>query len=227
MTQIKDGDILDGAYVSGKNREGRIIKLRNSGGGGATGPAGPAGATGPAGAQGATGPTGPAGATGPTGAQGPTGSTGPQGTQGTQGSIGIQGPTGPAGATGPAGPTGADGAGGGGGIGGSFDGMGSIVLINTITPYIRAKSAMTITGWSIIAEGTSPTCTIDIFKIATGTTLPTSSICAAALPALATGNALKSTTLTGWTTSIAADDMLAFKVTACSAATKISIVLYP
>jgi len=83
MTQIKDGDILDGAYVSGKNREGRIIKLRNSGGGGATGPAGaqgatgPAGATGPTGANGATGPTGANGATGPTGAQGTTGATGP------------------------------------------------------------------------------------------------------------------------------------------------------
>jgi hypothetical protein len=111
-------------------------------------------------------------------------------------------------------------------LGASFDGMGSVVLVNSIA-YQRVKYAKTITGWSIMAEGTSPTCTIDIFKIATGTTLPTSSICASALPALATGNALKSTTLTGWTTSIADDDMLAFKVTACSAAIKITIKLYP
>jgi hypothetical protein len=117
-------------------------------------------------------------------------------------------------------------AGGGISLGASFDGMGAVILVNSIY-YLRSKSAMTITGWSIVAEGSSPTCTIDIFKIATGTTLPSASICASALPALSTGNALKSTTLTGWTTSVAADDMLAFKVTACANATKIQIVLYP
>jgi hypothetical protein len=119
--------------------------------------------------------------------------------------------------------------GGGGGqtLGAYFEGLGStVVLVNSIV-YTRAKTAMTISGWSIVAEGSSPTCTIDIFKIATGTTLPSASICASALPALATGNALKSTTLTGWTTSVSADDMLAFKVTACANATKIQIVLYP
>jgi len=115
--------------------------------------------------------------------------------------------------------------GGGVELDGSFDGMGAVVLVDSIV-YVRAKAAGTIDGWSIIAEGSSPTCTIDVFKIATGTTLPTASIAASALPALATGNALKSTTLTGWTTSITADDMLAFKVTACANATKIKIQLY-
>jgi hypothetical protein len=118
---------------------------------------------------------------------------------------------------------------GGGGqtLGAYFEGLGNTVVLVDSIVYTRAKSAMTISGWSIVAEGSSPTCTIDIFKIATGTTLPSASICASALPALATGNALKSTTLTGWTTSVSADDMLAFKVTACANATKIQIVLYP
>jgi len=107
----------------------------------------------------------------------------------------------------------------------TFDGMGAVVLVNSIV-YFRVAAASTISGWSIVAEGTSPTCTLDIFKIATGTTLPTASICAAALPALSTGNALKSTTLTGWTTSVAADDIIAVKVTACAAATKINFTIY-
>jgi len=122
----------------------------------------------------------------------------------------------------------AGGGGGGQSIGAHFDGMGSIVLVNTIV-YFRAKSAMTITGWSIVAEGTSPTCTLDIWKIATGTALPTVSdtITASAKPALASGNAVKSTTLTGWTTAVSADDIFAIKVDACDAATKISLTLYP
>jgi hypothetical protein len=107
------------------------------------------------------------------------------------------------------------GGGGGQSIGAHFDGMGSIVLVDTIV-YFRAKSAMTITGWSIVAEGTSPTCTLDIWKIT-----------ASAKPALSTGNAVKSTTLTGWTTAVSADDIFAIKVDACNAATKISLTLYP
>ena len=88
MTQIKDGDTIDGAYVAGRNREGRIIKIKGTG---ATGPQGPTGPAGPTGAQGPTGPAGANGATGPTGpgtinpgtlyripyySQGPTGATG-------------------------------------------------------------------------------------------------------------------------------------------------------
>lgn len=107
-----------------------------------------------------------------------------------------------------------------------FTGLGgTVVLVNSIK-YFRAKKGGTITGWSIVAEGSSPTCTIDIFKIATGTTLPSASITAAALPALATGNALKSTTLTGWTTSYSADDIFAVKITACANATKITFDIY-
>tara|TARA_R110000868_G_scaffold96848_6_gene266367 strand:+ start:715 stop:2127 length:1413 start_codon:yes stop_codon:yes gene_type:complete len=109
----------------------------------------------------------------------------------------------------------------------TFDGQGSVVLVNTRT-YFRIVNAGTITGWSIVAEGISPTCTIDIWKIASGTALPTvaNTITASAKPALSTGNAVKSTTLTGWTTAIAVDDILCVNVDACSAATKIQFTLY-
>jgi hypothetical protein len=114
-----------------------------------------------------------------------------------------------------------------GSIGATFDGGGSVVLINTVI-YQRIPKAGTITAWSIVAEGTNPTCTIDVWKVASGTTLPTSgnTITASSKPALSTGNAVKSTTMTSWTTSIAADDIMAFTVTACSAATEINFVLY-
>jgi Ca2+/Na+ antiporter len=85
-------------------------------------------------------------------------------------------------------------------------------------------AACTITGWFIGAEGTSPTCTLDIWIIGAGTSLPTvaNSITAAAKPALATGNFISSTTMTGWTgLSVTAGSIGMVNVDAVSAATKI------
>jgi hypothetical protein len=112
-------------------------------------------------------------------------------------------------------------------FGANFDGMGAVVLVNTRT-YFRMPAAGGINAWSIVAEGTSPTCTLDIWKIANGTALPTvaNTITASAKPELTTGNAVKSTTLTGWTTNFSLDDIFCVNVDACSAATKISLVLY-
>jgi hypothetical protein len=108
----------------------------------------------------------------------------------------------------------------------SFDGGGSVIATNAIC-YKRIPAASTIIGWAIEAVGTSPACTIDVLRVATGTALPTASIAASALPALtSTDNAVKSTTLTGWTTSIAADDMIGFKVTIPGAATWAHISIY-
>lgn len=107
MVIIKDGDVFEQAYVHGKNKDGRLIRLRGTIGG-----TGSAGATGPAGANGATGPTGPTGAmgaTGPTGATGATGPQGPTGSTGATGPTGATGATGPTGAQGATGPTGAAG----------------------------------------------------------------------------------------------------------------------
>lgn len=109
----------------------------------------------------------------------------------------------------------------------TFDGQGSVVLVGT-KAYIRVPQAGTISGWSIVAEGTSPTCTIDIWKVGTGTTLPTVSntITASAKPALSMGNAVVSTTLTGWATTVTADDLLCVTIDACTAATKIHFLIY-
>ena len=122
------------------------------------------------------------------------------------------------------------GGGGGGGLTSpitiAWDGQGGFITTG-LTRYFVAPYACTITGWSIVAEGTSPTCTIDVWKIAAGTSLPTvaDTITATALPALSTGNVIRSSTLTGWTTSIAAGDILAFNIDAVSNALTIKINL--
>ncbi len=113
-----------------------------------------------------------------------------------------------------------------GGFGITFDGQGSVVLANTKC-YFRMPTTGTISGWSIVADGTNPTCTIDVWKIASGTALPTvADTIMGTKPALALGNAIKSTTLTGWTTSFDADDIFCINIDACTAATKINFIIY-
>jgi len=108
-------------------------------------------------------------------------------------------------------------------VGMSFNGSGSAIALNSISYIAAVPFAGTISAWDLCVD--TGTATVDVFKIATGTGLPTASITASATPAIASNNCLHSTTLTGWTTSVAGGDRLAFKVTAISAATNISIVL--
>ena len=131
------------------------------------------------------------------------------------GDLGAAGQAGTQGATGPS----------IGSFGGSFDGMGSVVLVNSRT-FFRIPRAGTITGWSIVAEGTSPTATFDVWKIASGTALPTvANTIFGTKPALATGSAITSTTMAGWTTSFADNDIFAINVDACVAATKLQLLI--
>jgi hypothetical protein len=107
-----------------------------------------------------------------------------------------------------------------------FDGMGATVLVGSKS-YFRMASSGTIKGWSIIATGTSPTCTLDVWKVATGTSLPTvANTIMGTKPQLTTGNALYSITMTGWTTTYAAKDIFCVNVDACANATYIQFLLY-
>lgn len=106
-------------------------------------------------------------------------------------------------------------------IGFGVDGGGSI-----ITTGARAKRVMmypcTITGWAIVADQ-SGSITMDIRKgTPSGGSVTTSSITASATPALSSQQVNTSTTLTGWTTSVAPGDVLELvvtgSVTSCTAA---------
>jgi len=109
-----------------------------------------------------------------------------------------------------------------GSFGAAWDGQGGTVTTGNTVYKINTVSG-SIRGWNILATGTNPTCTIDVWKVAYGTSLPTvtNSITGSSTPALSTGNAIRSTTLTGWTTALTPGDIFAFNVNAVSAATKI------
>lgn len=78
--------------------------------------------------------------------------------------------------------------------------------------YFTVPYACTISAWNITVD--AGTVTFDIWKIASGSAIPTVSntITASALPALSTGTALHSTTLTGWTTSVTANDIVGIQL---------------
>ncbi len=101
-------------------------------------------------------------------------------------------------------------------VGAAFDGGGSAVTVGS-KAYVVVPFAGTITGWNVTVS--SGTCTVDVWKIANGTAIPTvaNTITAAAKPAIAANTNVHSTTLTGWTTSVAANDIIAFNVDAATA----------
>lgn len=107
-------------------------------------------------------------------------------------------------------------------VGVTLDGGGS-ALTTGQKGYVTCPFAGTITAWNITAD--TGTCTFDVWKIATGTAVPTvaNTITASAKPALATGTAIHSTGLSGWTTSVAANDIFGFNLDAVSGATKLNL----
>lgn len=81
-----------------------------------------------------------------------------------------------------------------------------------------------INSWTLIAD-TTGSCAIDIGK-ATYANFPTStSIVAAAPPTLTAAQKATSATLTGWTTAIAANDILTFNVTSTATIKRVSVSL--
>ena len=111
-------------------------------------------------------------------------------------------------------------------IGAGFDGSGSALTSGaTATAYFTVPFACTIAAWNITVD--TGTITFDVWKIATGTAIPTSAntIVAAAPPAISSGTAVHSTTLTGWTIAVSANDIFGVNINTVSGATKASLVL--
>ena len=112
-------------------------------------------------------------------------------------------------------------------IGGVFDGGGAAVAASTKTAVIRIPYACTITGWYLSGD-VSGSAVVDVWKAtyATGS-VPTvaNTITASAKPTITAAFAAASTTLTGWTTSVAANDCIIFNVDSCSTITKLTIEL--
>lgn len=93
------------------------------------------------------------------------------------------------------------------------------------TFYYSIPFACTIQGWTMTVD--TGTAKVDVWKIAAGTAIPTitNTIVGSTMPAVTTGTAAQSAILTGWTTSVAANDIIAFNLNTVVSATKVSLVL--
>lgn len=105
------------------------------------------------------------------------------------------------------------------------DGGGLVISTGKIKGYWTAKYAGTITGWSLSLN--SGTATVKVWKIASGTAVPTSanSINTSGV-AISSGTHIHSTTLTDFTTTaVTAGDVFAFNIEAVSSATEMTFNL--
>lgn len=108
-----------------------------------------------------------------------------------------------------------------------FDGLGATVRVGSYA-ILRFYNDRTIVGFSIEADGISPTVTIDIWKIGAGTALPTiaNTILTGGKLQLTTGNAINSISLANFTsTTITAGDIIIVYVSASNAALEINFGL--
>jgi len=177
----------------------------------------PVGPTGPTGPTGATGPTGDASTVaGPTGPTGSTGSNGPTGPSG--GPPGPTGPTGTTGATGPTGPATAA-------LEFIIDGGGATITTG-IKGDLEVPFACTITQSTLLADQ-SGSIVVDIWKDTYANFPPTDadSITASATPTISSATKAQDSTLTGWTTSIAAGDTIRFNVDSATTIQRVTLSL--
>jgi len=111
----------------------------------------------------------------------------------------------------------------------TFDGGGSTPLTGARGPLI-VPDYLTIFGWYILATA-SGSCVFDIQKVTLDQylvgTLPGAgdSICGSNYPTLSSGTSASSTTLTGWTTQIAQNDVLSFVLSSVATIQQVTLVL--
>lgn len=107
----------------------------------------------------------------------------------------------------------------------TIDGGGSAITNGTYS--VRSMpTAGVITSWVLLAD-TTGSITVDIKKSTFSGYPTTASITAAAIPAISAAQKNSSSTLTGWTTSFAAGDVMQFVVSGSATVTKVTLtVLY-
>lgn len=105
----------------------------------------------------------------------------------------------------------------------SIDG-GGVVLTTGHKAYLRILRAGTISGWTILADQVG-SIAFDIFKSTFAGYPPVGSIVAAAPPQLVATDHGESSTLTGWTVSVAAGDVLGFSITSVATIQRVTLQL--
>jgi hypothetical protein len=92
--------------------------------------------------------------------------------------------------------------------------------------YRQFQKGGVLTGWSILSSQPGASIVFDVTKSSFASFPPVTSIVAAAPPTLATAQSATSTTLTGWTTTVAAGDVFGFSVSSASVVTRVTLELY-
>ena len=104
-----------------------------------------------------------------------------------------------------------------------IDGGGSAITTG-IKGHIVVDGDYTVSGWTIIADQ-SGSIAVDV-KRATYTNFPTTaSIAGSELPTLSTAQKNEDLTLSTWTTSLSARDVLEFVVNSVSTVTRVTVAL--
>jgi hypothetical protein len=116
-----------------------------------------------------------------------------------------------------------------GAVGILIDGGGSVITTG-VKGFLRVPFACTITGVTLLstdAAATAGSIVIDIWKDTYANYPPTvaDTITASAKPTLSSANKSEDVTLTGWTTAIAAGDVLGFKVDSVATITRCALTL--
>ena len=109
-------------------------------------------------------------------------------------------------------------------VGLTIDGGGT-VLTTGQKGYYRVPFSGTITGYSLVSDISGST-VIDVWKSNNAVPTVANTITASALPTLSSSQYLNSTTLTGWTTSVAAGDVFGFNINSASTLTRVTLELY-
>lgn len=106
-----------------------------------------------------------------------------------------------------------------------IDGYGS-VLTTGVKGYLQVPFACTITRCTMLPDQ-SGSVVVDIWKDTYANYPPVNadSITASANPTISAATKSEDATLTGWTTSIAAGDILGFNVDSCSSITRLTVTL--
>lgn len=108
----------------------------------------------------------------------------------------------------------------------TIDGGGSVITTGAKKVYVRVPVACTIVGARVFADQ-SGSIVLDVWKDSYANFPPTvaDTITASAKPTLSSAIKSEDTTLTGWTTSLAAGDILEVNVDSASTVTKVQLVL--
>lgn len=124
-------------------------------------------------------------------------------------------------------PTGGSGGGGARVVGCCFDGSGSAVaLTGSTTVTATVPVGGTLTGYRITTRGGPGSCTIEVRKCSySGFPGSLADITGGADCVLSSAHKAEDTTLSGWTTSLTAGDVLEFTLVAASTITSVTLLL--